>query len=672
VAQFPSARERQANNRSRLNAGGKQLASHMIASRADRRSAWGAVGPIPAETARKVKTLASLCGVLAIGIGAMALVGWTFGLPAFAQFFTSRSAMQPLTALSASFAGTSILAANRRGGGWALTSLLAGAVLLLAVQTLMEHLGHVDLGTDHWLFAQAVDHQPVAYAYPGRMAAPTAAAFLLVGIGLLLVRIPGRTTGLFLSACATAVLLLVTIALLGHLYAVAPLTGILSFTQVSLPTAIALAALSIGLLSLRPEEGWVSLLVGDTVGATAARWLVPVVVIVPVAVGSFALRGSEIGLYPSDFRLALTTAFTIVLLAALALWGTWQLDSLDSVRRAAEALRESEATLRAFFETEGLFASIVERRGDAVRYLAANTAFAGLFGRETVSGLDVRDLEPADAAAAFVDRLRWIEKSGVASAHEQPVRTVTGTRWFATTVSPIAASPADAPRFATASLEITERKRAEAHQKLLLDELNHRVKNTLAVVQSLAQQSFRGDQAKPAAKSAFEARLAAVASAHNLLVRQDWTSASMRTLVTDVAGPGCGADPARVDVEGPDFALSPRTAVSVALALHELCTNAVKYGALSNDIGRVAIGWSLQQGDTPHLRMRWVESGGPPVVAPTARGFGSRLIERALAAELGGPVVMEFSREGLVCTIEAPLSRLQGADKVSDQMGGEG
>ena len=138
----------------------------------------------------------------------------------------------------------------------------------------------------------------------------------------------------------------------------------------------------------------------------------------------------------------------------------------------------------------------------------------------------------------------------------------------------------------------------------------------------------------------------------------------MVALVSEAVGPGCGADRARIEIEGPDIELPPKTAVSIALALHELCTNAVKYGALSNATGRVGVRWSIENSELKRLHMSWVESGGPPVVKPSARGFGSRLIERGLAAELGGVVTMDFRPEGLVCTIDAPLPRLDDNTRV--------
>jgi PAS domain S-box-containing protein len=476
-------------------------------------------GPTSESSANRLGIVAACGAFTSLLIGGVVMLGWALGETTLTQFFTSRSAMQPITAASAILLGASLLSANARRAG-----LAAGIALLaafIAAQSLAEHLLALDFGTDLLLFPHAVSAQPVNYAFPGRMAEPTATSFLLLAVAVLLASGRGRRASLMLTGCVTAVLILVTIALLSHLYAVAPLAGILGFTQVAVPTAMALGASALATLALRPNAGWLGLLVGNSVAATAARSLVPTVAIVPAGVGWLASRGSDVGLYPVDFRLALTTALTVILLVALALWGTRQLDKLVAVRRATEALRESEATLRAFFETEGLLASIVELRGDDARYLTANRALSRLYGHEDVSGVSIREVQPPETAAAFLERLKMSQTSGVPTSLERSIDAIGGVRWFTVTISPIVGSPPDAPRFATAALDITERKRAESQQQLLLLELNHRVKNTLAVVQSLAQQTFRGDQASPAARRAFDARLAAVAAAHHQLVRQD-------------------------------------------------------------------------------------------------------------------------------------------------------
>ncbi|HEV2568214.1 sensor histidine kinase [Sphingomonas sp.] len=207
-----------------------------------------------------------------------------------------------------------------------------------------------------------------------------------------------------------------------------------------------------------------------------------------------------------------------------------------------------------------------------------------------------------------------------------------------------------------AFIDITERKRAEEHQKLLVGELNHRVKNTLAIVQALAQQSFRDGRPVDICRAAFEARLAALAAAHNLLTRQSWEQADLARIVETSVLAALGAQATRVEIEGPSVNLRPQTAVSVAMAIHELCTNALKYGALSVESGRVRLCWETE-GEPPRLRLTWTEQGGPPVREPESRGFGSRMIERGLAAELGGEAKLSFEQLGLRFELVAPLPK---------------
>jgi PAS domain S-box-containing protein len=207
-----------------------------------------------------------------------------------------------------------------------------------------------------------------------------------------------------------------------------------------------------------------------------------------------------------------------------------------------------------------------------------------------------------------------------------------------------------AVRMIGAMLDRTDWKKAEAHQKLLINELNHRVKNMLAIVQSIAHQTFSGEAAS-GARQTFEGRLAALSAAHDLLTERNWAPVSIRKIVEDTVAPH-QARAERFAIEGPDVELAPKAAVSLALAVHELSTNAIKYGALSAPEGRVAIAWEAEGG---RLRFAWRESGGPEVAEPTRRGFGSRMIERGLASELDGRAGIEFRREGVVCTIDAPL-----------------
>lgn len=201
--------------------------------------------------------------------------------------------------------------------------------------------------------------------------------------------------------------------------------------------------------------------------------------------------------------------------------------------------------------------------------------------------------------------------------------------------------------------DLIERTRAEERRKLLLAELNHRVKNTLAVVQSLAQQSFQEHLPLSESRAAFEGRLQALAGAHDVLTRENWESANLLNIVSGALD-ACGVSE-QVTVNGPPLKLDPRSAVTISMALHELCTNAIKYGALSASIGCVLLGWRIDgSGDRRRLQIRWEEHGGPPVEPPKRRGFGSRMLERAVAADLRAAVSMDYRREGLVCDIDAP------------------
>ena len=203
---------------------------------------------------------------------------------------------------------------------------------------------------------------------------------------------------------------------------------------------------------------------------------------------------------------------------------------------------------------------------------------------------------------------------------------------------------------------LTAEKRSADHQRLLIDELNHRVKNTLATVQSIATQTLRNALTTEEAREALETRLLALSRAHDVLTRENWEGASLSDIVAQAIAPYDPQGGGRFQVGGPDVRLLPRTALALAMAFQELATNAVKYGALSNPSGRVEIAWKTQSGDpTPRLDLCWSERDGPPVAAPERRGFGSRLIERSLARDLDGKVEIIFMSSGVTCTVNAPL-----------------
>jgi two-component sensor histidine kinase len=202
----------------------------------------------------------------------------------------------------------------------------------------------------------------------------------------------------------------------------------------------------------------------------------------------------------------------------------------------------------------------------------------------------------------------------------------------------------------------TQIARGEMLHNLLIEELNHRVKNTLAVLQSIATQTFRS--ASRAEREKFEGRLGALAEAHNLLSQEKWQGAELREVIARVLQPYLLNNPERMRMFGPQVPLSPRLAVVLSMIVHEIATNAAKYGALSNDTGTVAVDWEiLEEGDGRKLRLIWTEAGGPPVTAPVQRGFGSRLIERSARDQLGGEATVDFLPRGVVYTVSCALDR---------------
>lgn len=324
--------------------------------------------------------------------------------------------------------------------------------------------------------------------------------------------------------------------------------------------------------------------------------------------------------------------------------------------QAERALRQSEERFR--MAVEAAPNGMVMTDGDG-RIVLVNALAEKLFGyaRDELVGRFVERLVP--------ERLRGSHPAFRADyAGEPSARPMNVGREFYAVCKDgsevpveIRLSPIDTPQgimTLAAVVDISERKNADAQRDLLLAELNHRVKNTLAVVQAVAHQTFKDDNALPQARQAFEARLMALSGAHNRLTQSNWQNASLAELVSDVLIEKV-ADKQRIKASGPLVLLSPKAALAVTMALHELVTNAVKYGALSNEAGNVRVSWHLTGGPSPRFMLMWQEEGGPVVSPPTQRGFGSRLIERLLARDLEGHVTLSFQPAGVVCTIDAPL-----------------
>jgi PAS domain S-box-containing protein len=321
-------------------------------------------------------------------------------------------------------------------------------------------------------------------------------------------------------------------------------------------------------------------------------------------------------------------------------------------REAEQALHAREARLSAFFNQSAAGMSEADASG---RFLRVNDRFCAIAGRsrEELLTLRMQDItHPHDLPENLPKFSEAAHGGGGFEIEKRYLRGDGSTVWVHNSVTTVSDGGDTPVSTICVTIDVSERKKAEEHQRLLINELNHRVKNTLAVVQGLAQQSFKGHQVPPQVQRAFDGRLAALSKAHNVLTDRNWEAASLVQIVEDTIAPH-RVRPERFVAEGPDVELPPKIAVSLALALHELATNASKYGALSAATGRVEIRWLHEDG---HLRLVWRESGGPLVDPPAKRGFGTRMIERGLAADLGGAVKIDFRTDGVVCTVDAQLA----------------
>ncbi len=200
-----------------------------------------------------------------------------------------------------------------------------------------------------------------------------------------------------------------------------------------------------------------------------------------------------------------------------------------------------------------------------------------------------------------------------------------------------------------ASKDLTREKRAEEGERLLRDELVHRVKNTLATVQAVAGMTLRAAADLPSAREALDRRIQSMAQAHDLLMARAWTGANLMDVIMRAVGP---FTPAQIRISGPAIDVSTQHVLALSLAFHELATNAAKYGALSCPEGRVDLRWDKQEGS---LRLEWEESGGPPVVLPARKGFGSRLLENLVFRDLGGDTALIYDPQGVRCRMTVPL-----------------
>ncbi len=335
---------------------------------------------------------------------------------------------------------------------------------------------------------------------------------------------------------------------------------------------------------------------------------------------------------------------------------------------AKQRLQAAEARYRAVFDQAAMGVARVSAGG---RFLEVNDRFCVITrrDREALLASTFMDIVRTDEAVAeaLVKGQALLAGEIDTYAVERRFESQDGAVWVHFTASRV--DPGDGrPYLVVIISDITARKQVEAEQqhyqgqlRLLINELNHRVKNTLATVQSMASQTLKTEPDPVTAFEKFESRLMGLSQVHDVLTRESWHGAGLRDVAERALAPFAppGQDGAegckRLTIDGPPVWLAPGGALTMALIFHELATNALKYGALSDEQGRVRLAWTYDEA-ARDLVLTWTETGGPPVAAPTRRGFGSRLIERSLRGELKGAATMDYRPQGLVCEMRATLS----------------
>lgn len=359
-------------------------------------------------------------------------------------------------------------------------------------------------------------------------------------------------------------------------------------------------------------------------------------------------------------------------------------EELETSKEELQSLNEELNTLNSELRSK---VEAVEQTNNDLNNLLASTEIATLFldleariRWFTPAIKNVMRLIASDVGRPISDLATTVTGSRLAPAALRVLETLVpvesevrgeGGRWFLRRVLPYRTADNRIDGIVVTFVDMTDRKHAEQQRERLMHELSHRIKNTLATVQAIAGGLGRRCETLPEFLDAFAPRLAALARAHSLLTLPGDDRIDLRRLLDVELTPYLGKNPERVVVEGEAIALRREPAMALELVFHELVTNAVKYGALSNDTGTIAVRWRRSEHkDGPRVRVEWVEAGGPPVSSASEHGYGTALIERTVAHDLAGTLSAEFAPGGLHCVVEFPLE--ERADDGTDEDGRTG
>jgi len=595
---------------------------------------------------------------MVIAIGALVLAAWRVGTPGVAESLPSLAGMTPNASVATIAAGIALFCFTFRPLR-PLARLIGFALVILGLLVLCEDLLGFDLGLDHALFPST---SPDDAALPhARMAPGITGSLILFGLALLYAK-RGWASSAFSQVVTIIVLAQVLIVLAGYAYGVATYYYPFPFTSMSIYGAASAFLLGFGLIAASPEYGVGAAIVEQSPAGEMLRRLLPGILVLPLVIGWFAHQAEAHTYYDSAATLAIFAVASILVLAVFA-WTT-----IGAVRRAD---RDRNAALMELRGQREWLSTTLGSIGDGV--IATDPSGSVLLLNriaEQMTGWSVAEARGRPIWEVFrvidANTRKPVDDPALKALRERAVtRLESGALLVTRDEREIPVEHSGAPilgfdgSLAGAVLifrDVTERRRTAQRQSMLVGELNHRVKNALAIVQSLVQASLRQATSRPAQAMAqtLAERLQALHRAHDLLLESQWSGASLKAMVERELDPYKREDGPKILIKGPDVLLPPASTSILAMTLHELATNAVKYGALSQNNGQLAINWKTARGN--RLMLTWEERGSlHPVPTKRGSGFGMQLIDKGIRHNLGGETKVEFRPAGLYVEMNVPL-----------------
>ena len=615
---------------------------------------------LPAPRAELISLLLARCAALVVAIiGALILLAWQ--LPGLTGTLPGLASMTPAAAVGIIAAAVGLFCFTFRAIR-PLARLIGFALVVLGLAVLSQDLFGFNLGIDQALIRGNSVAAGAAQAGEMHMATGVTGLLILFGLALLYAK-QGGISSAFSQILALIILAQVLIVLAGYAYGVSTYHYPFPFTDMSMYGAICGFLLALGLLAASPEYGIAAAIVEQSPAGEMLRRLLPGILVLPLVIGWFAHQAEAHTYYDSAATLAIFAVASILVLALFA-WTT-----IGAVRRAD---RDRNAALMELRGQREWLSTTLASIGDGVIATDPNgsvlllnkiaeqmTGWSGpkARGRPIWEGFRVINestRKPVDDPALKALRERAVTRfeSGALlitrDKQELPVEHCG---------APILGFDGSLAGAVLIFRDVTERRRTAQRQSMLVGELNHRVKNALAIVQSLVQASLRQATSRPAQAMAqtLAERLQALHRAHDLLLESQWSGASLKAMVERELDPYRREGGPKIMIKGPDVLLPPQCTSILAMTLHELATNAVKYGALSSNTGQLGISWKTARGS--RLLLTWEERAANinPVPARRSSGFGMQLIDKGIRHNLGGDTKVEFRPTGLYVELNVPL-----------------